>query len=285
MSSVTAPRSPRAASNTATAPVKRMTLAEVTNKATRLPNRIILHGPPGIGKTSLGAAFPSPVFLMTRGETGLLTLMHAGQIPPTDHFPKEAENWQDILDAIEELIAGDHKWKTLVIDVLNGAERLCHEAVCQRDFNGDFGERGFMGFQRGYATALGDWRKLLFLLDKLREVKNMSILCLCHTGTGSVRNPMGPDYDCFMPALHKQTWNVTVGWADMVLFAQKEVHVEEKKGHRAKGHSGDRVLLTEGTAAYEAKNRAGLPEEISMGNSGQEAFANLLNAMTKEGAK
>ena len=280
MTQLATPRSARPAGPqpSASPPQKRMSLADVAKSAQRMPNRIILHGPPGIGKTELGSAFPSPIFAMTRGETGLLTLMQFGRVGETHHFPRELTTWQEVLDVIDLLASGEHEHRTFVLDSLNGAERLCHEHVCGRDYNGDFGERGFMGFQRGFQTSVGDWRAFLFGLDRLRE-RGMTILCLCHTGVGPIRNPMGPDYDSFQPALHKATWAVTVGWADMVLFAQKEVFVQSEKGKRAKGQSGRRVLLTEGTAAYEAKNRHGLPEEIDMGDSGAEAFANLAAAM------
>lgn len=257
---------------------KRMNIGSVTTAAKALPSRTILHGHPGVGKTALGAHFPSPVFLMTTGETGLITLMQSKQIGPTNHFPEAAETWQDVFDAVMELQTAEHNHKTFILDTLNGGERLNHEHVCRRDYGGDFGEKGFMGFQRGFVTALGDWRNLLCQLDKLRQERGMAILLLCHTKTASVRNPAGPDYDQFAPCLHKTTWEVTAGWADVILYATQEVHVEAEKGKRGKGHAGRRVILTSGEAAYCAKNRHGLPEEIEMGASGKEAYTNLMAA-------
>ena len=67
-----------------------------------LPSRGVVYGPEGTGKTSLGCAAPRPVFLMTRGETGLETLIDAGRVPETAHFP-EIESWPDLLAAVEAL--------------------------------------------------------------------------------------------------------------------------------------------------------------------------------------
>lgn len=254
-----------------------MTLADITSEAPKLPNKIVIYGEPGIGKTELGASFPRPVFLMTRGEKGLVTLQNSGRIKPTQHFPQEAILWTDVLEAVEAL-QGEHEHRTFVLDTANGAERLCHEHVCSRDYNGDWGERGFVSYQRGYETAVNDWRNLLNQLDKL-QARGMTVLLLAHCGVRPMRNPLGPDYDAFLPALHKSTWNVTVGWADMVLFAKQDITVEAEKGKRAKAKSSSRILLTVGTAAYEAKNRHGLPEEVGMGESGLEAFQNLCAAM------
>src|SRR5947208_2512002 len=97
-------------------------LAAVSSSGSGLPNRCILHGVEGVGKTSLGCCAPRPVFLMTRGETGLLTLIDAGRVPPTPHFP-EVLTWQNLLDGIEALTREPHEFRTLVIDTMNGCER------------------------------------------------------------------------------------------------------------------------------------------------------------------
>ena len=62
-----------------------------------LPSRHVIYGPEGIGKTSLAAAAPLPVFLMSRGETGLLSLIDHSRVPAeTPHFP-EAMTWEEVL--------------------------------------------------------------------------------------------------------------------------------------------------------------------------------------------
>src|SRR5262245_57101728 len=111
-----------------------LTLGAIRKKGSGSPNRAILYGVEGGGKTSFGASAPRPVFLMTRGETGLQTPIDAGRVPDTPHFP-ELMSWPEVLAAIDALQNEDHDYRTLVIDTLNGCERLCHEYVCQRDFN------------------------------------------------------------------------------------------------------------------------------------------------------
>ena len=69
--------------------------------------------------------------------------------------------WDELLAAIRALIDQEHAYRTLVIDTLNGAERLCHEHVCRRDFGGRWGRDGFTAYMTGYEVALADWRELL----------------------------------------------------------------------------------------------------------------------------
>lgn len=234
----------------------------------------------GVGKTSFAAMAPKPIFLMSPGETGVRTLINAKQIKPVAQLP-EMHEWEDVLSAIDELTESEHQYKTLVIDVLEGLESLCHNWTCKTMYRDDWGPKGFMNFQQGFKSAVAPWRQLLFKLDRLRETRGMMTVSLCHTTVGNPKNPEGTDYGRYVPAMHKEMWEVTHGWADIVLFANYFVHVEtDASGKNGKGTGGNqRYLHTQRMAAYDAKNRHGLPEEIDMGENHEESWLNFANAM------
>jgi hypothetical protein len=240
----------------------------------------VLHAVEGWGKTSLAAKAPKPIFVQSRGETGLETLVQAGMLPETPRFP-ECKSWRDILDAVDVLTEEDHPYKTFVLDTGNGAERLCHEAVCVRDFGNDWGEKGFLSYGKGPEVSVADWLLLLQKLDKLRETKRMTIFVLFHTRVTGFKNPEGADYDRYQPEMHKTTWAATAKWADAILFGNFETVVDTKRKSDAKGKGTikRRVLYTERSAAFDAKNRMGLPIEIDMGDSPDEAWGNLSGAL------
>ena len=245
-----------------------------------MPSRVILHGVEGVGKSSFSAFAPKPIFLMAHGETGLETLIDGGQVPETPHLPELME-WSEALSAIDWLRNSEHDFRTLAIDTLNGIERLCHELICEREYGGEWGKQGFTSYMQGFEVSLGEWRRLLNALDRLRKERHMSIICLCHSRVITFKNPAGADYDRYTPAMHSKTWELTHRWADHVLFANFFVEVvstDSKKPGKGKGGQ-DRVIYTQRHAAYDAKNRAGLPEEISMGSSGAEAWHNFISAL------
>lgn len=258
-------------------PSLRLSMADITGKGSGLPNRYVLIAPEKLGKTSFGAQTPSPIFVQTRGETGLETLIDAGQLPEVSHFP-EIKTYHDLAGAIESLTTEEHKFKTLLIDTLNGAAQLCCNAVCDREFGGDWSERGFTGYMRGYEIAQTDWLLFLASLDRLRAERRMSILTLCHAKIKTFKNPTGPDYDKYQPDMHDKLWGNTHKWADAILFMNFDTKIREEK-HGKTTVIKSRTLYTEQEAGHVAGNRLGLPETIDMGNSPAEAWANFKTAL------
>jgi AAA domain len=248
----------------------------------RLPNRVILHATEGWGKTSFAAHAPNPIFLMTRGETGLWTLMNSGRLPEgIAHFPKPADSHSDVRTAIANLADHEHNYRALVIDTLNGVERLIHEQVCRERYDNDWGEYGFHGYDRGPRMAVPDVIDILTKLDKLRD-KGMSILLLTHTTVATFKNPEGPDFDRYQPALHKHTWGEAHKWADIILFGARQTTVAtaSKKATKGKAQGGlARILHTERTAAFDAKNRHGLPPTIQCGCTAAQAWHNFVGVL------
>lgn len=213
---------------------------------------------------------------MTRGEDGLLSLMDAGLLPPVAHFPECVSSWADLMFCFKELLQASD-FRTVVLDTLNGAERLAQEHTCQTHCSGDW--TSFDAYGRGVKLTLPYIIELTQALDRLRE-RGKGIILLAHSQVKTFRNPQGPDYDRWEPVLAKESWAHLDRWADMVLFGQFEVIAEEKKGQKAKARGGQtRLIQTERTAAYDAGNRLGLPEEIECGTSAREAWGNFIQAI------
>lgn len=250
----------------------------ITRAGPGLPSRIIYHGVEGIGKTSWAVNAPRPIFIMTRGETGLLTLIDAGQVPETEHF-RECQTWFDFISCLDWLILEQHNYRTVVIDTLNGAQNLCFDAVTAEKYNGNM--ESFLNFGRGPDIAsTGKWLELLSRLDRVRSEKKMAIIALCHTKVKTFKNPEGDDYDRYTPDMHEKIWGASHKWADIVLFGNYETFAKKEKGAlKAKGvDAGTRLFYTQRTAAFDAKNRVGLPAEIPMGATSEDAWHNFYEA-------
>lgn len=277
MATTASPRSTRSG----TTKSARDWLAEISVTATARPTAAVFYGPPGIGKTSLGAAVAGRVFLIDDQEDGINTLKGNGLVDSDIAVLPAASAWTDVLGMLEALRDGKHDHKAIVVDTLGGMERLCHIHVCDRDFKGDWGEKGFASYQKGFDVSLPEWRLFLNALDALRNKQAMSVILLAHSLVRPFKNPTAEDYDRYIPDVHHKTWNLTHKWADMVIFLNYYVETA-KEGGKHKGRGGqDRVMYTEYTAAFEAKNRHALPAEIEMGDSGKQSWTNLKAELVK----
>jgi len=273
---------PRPSGSVSTMQSRKPTLAEITSAGSKLPGRYLFHGVPGIGKTSFGAQWPSPIFVQTQGETGLDTLIDYGILPETPHFP-EVTKWPDLVATLDLLADQPHSFKTLILDTVNGANRLCEEYVDSTYYDGLRSKRGFLDYGKGFEQCTTPWRQVLALCDRLRSERKMIVVFMAHTKVATYKNPEGPDYDRFTVEIPKQSWSLIEQWMDAIVFMNFYVETVEEKGKKAKGKGGQqRMMYTTNHAAYVAKNRFNLPDQIDLGDSPQEAWS-AFSAALKEG--
>lgn len=236
---------------------------------------ICILGIEGSGKTSLAAQYPESAFMMSENETGLLTLVDRGLIPPRNYFP-QFTTWQDVRDATSEMIESKDRPKALVVDTANGLETLLHKQVCDADYDGKMTKKGFLAYAEGPKAAVVLWREWLADLDRLRT-KGTTILLLCHTTTAPFKNPEGPDYDRYVAEMATQTWAATKKFCDAVIFVNFHAEVADVDRGKGKGKGGrTRIYHCERSAAFDAKNRHGLPSQFIGKGSAKEDFAELV---------
>ena len=221
------------------------------NQKPRAP-RIMMIGVEGVGKSTAGASMPNPVFIC--GESGLVGPQFA-EIPSFT-----PENWGEILQFLDELSQNKGDFKTIVIDTLDWVEPMLYSHVCTK--NGHKNIEDF-GYGKGYVVAQQEARQLLMRLDRL-NMEGMNVLLLCHSQIKTVNNPVGDNYDHFESKLNAKISGIFREWCDCVLFAQFDMYTK-KDGMRAKAFGGDgRIVQTTHSAAWDAKNRYGLPEVMPL---------------------
>lgn len=231
----------------------RMTLDRVRGSRSAAPDRIVVYGVEGIGKSTWGASAPSPVFIAP--EDGVKHL-------DVKVFP-EPQSLGDVYDAIRTLETTEHGFKTLVVDSADWLEPLVWSEVCGA--NGwDSIERP--EFQKGYFAAAMEWRRVIQALDRLRAAKGMEVVVVAHSEAKPHNNPLGKDYSRYQMKLDKRAAAVLREWADVVLFAIFEDYAEKQKGDvRVKATtSGRRIVHTQRSAAFDAKNRLNLPPTLAL---------------------
>ena len=228
-------------------------LDSIINAKMWTPQKIIIYGVPGVGKTSFAATFPNPILL--RFEDG------AGAVDcPT--FPKVIETLQEMNKAFQAL-RGKHSFKTVILDSLDWLEPLVWTYLCRKE-NKDNIEA--FGYGKGYTMLDGVWRNITAALDGLQK-RGMNIVCICHAAAVTFDPPDSDPYMTYSLKLQKRAAAIWTEWADMILFCNfhKNVVTANDNGKGKAYGNGDRVIYTASRPAYTAKSRWPLPQEIFIG--------------------
>jgi len=244
---------------------------------------VVLAAVEGWGKSTVGAYAPSPAFIMAGNEKGYRTLLNAGRVPNVP--AKSTMAWAEMLDLISGIAESPGSIRTVCIDSLGTAERLCHEHVCLTEFRGEWGDKGFANFQKGYDVSVSHWLKLLVALDKLRENHGIDVIFTAHTKIKQFKNPEGADFDRFVADCHDKTWGATARWADACLFGKYLTVIDKEKQGKGKGVGGsERLVYTERRDTWDAKNRYGMPECIDIPNDPALVYSTIFSYIHKEQA-
>ncbi len=220
------------------------------------PRRVLVYGTQGIGKSTFAANAPKPIFIQT--EDGIDGI-HCSRFP-------QAQNFDEVMQALGDLYAEEHVFKTVVIDSLDWLEKLIWAEVCKRRGVESIDD---IGYAKGYSFALTYWREFLDGLAALRNDKGLSIIFIAHAKIETFQNPETESYDRYCPNLHKHVAALVQEWCDEVFFATYKVHTKNTdegfNKKRAQGiGTGERVMRTCERPAHLAKNRLDLPEELPL---------------------
>ena len=225
------------------------------------PQRIVIYGTPGIGKTTFAGTFPNPI--LVRLEDGAAAL----DIPT---FPKVVIALSELDQALRALNK-QHNFKTLIIDSLDWLEPLVWRYVCRQAGVENIED---FGYGKGYVKVDDVWRNIQSKIQKLCDNHKMNVVTIAHAVPVTVDPPDMDPYQRYSLKLHKRASAIWMEWADMILFVNYKTHListdtgssdSRKKRKKAEG-TGERVIYTQERPAYQAKCRWPLDEMIVVGN-------------------
>lgn len=250
---------------------------KITKGRKRPPDRMLVYGPEGTGKTNFARQFPDPLFIDWDHSTDHLDVARIGDKdePP----PQTFAHLRDFLELLRTDSSYRGHSKTLVFETLDHVERaIIWPETCRRwkpEGNKPKPQQiDDIGFQKGYPAALNVWHELLEQLSLLQAQTGMSIILNAHSTVKTMTNLGGSDFSTYEPALHTgknaNAAELVRGWAETVLFfgiedfSFKEEKDADNKKKVGKGRSqGEHYIITRHTGWCMAKNRVGLPEKLA----------------------
>lgn len=230
---------------------------------------IILYGPEGIGKTSLGAQFPKPMTFLSLKEHGYEELLEADLMEEEgiEHF--DVTSYPSLLSHLKEAKGQ----KTVVVDSLSGFQQLLFEWCIEEFYEGSV--QKFNAYSEGPSrTAPQQMVEFMALLSNLNS-SGTNVILLAHSRVETVRNSLGADYSQAVIDLNDRICSVFTKWARAILFINLDLTIKKDKADDTQS----RMIYTEKAPGHMAKNRMNLRPYITCGESPKEAYDNFVKAL------
>lgn len=226
-------------------------MLNITSGRVARPQKLVFYGVEGIGKTSLAAQTPDPLFIDTEGGTAHLDVRRL----------QKPASWEELIALVKEVANTPDVCRTLVIDTADWAEQMCIDHICAK-----YKQPGIesFGYGKGYTFLAEEFARLLAACDEvILSGKNMVI-----TAHAKMRKQELPDeqgaFDRWELKLSKQTAPLLKEWPDALLFLNFKTLVIATDSNTHKAQGGKRVMFTSHHPCWDAKNRHGLPEELDL---------------------
>ncbi len=220
-----------------------------------LPDKIVVVGQEGVGKTKFAVDFPSAVIISA--EDGVRHILTNSRGEEVGAYP-EFTSSEDVLTALGELSRKDHPYKTLIIDTVDWLMELVFAETCAAHGWKTIDEPDY---GKGYSVAGVRLAAILARLDNLR-LQGVTPVIVCHSRTreftpGGGGNP----WMRYEPKLYRAGASKLKEWADSLFFARFEESADDEGKVT---DTGRRVIQTCHSAAWDAKCRWDMPDRFEL---------------------
>lgn len=238
-------------------------ISGITSGRTISPMRGIVYGDNGIGKTSTLACAMKPIIMNMEGNCDHI-----------DCDKKRIIKFEDFHGLLNDLLIQPHDYKTLIPDSLDSVQTILNEKIMN----------SYSLKQLSYGKDAAIWKmyikEIMDKIEKLNTIKRMNILFTAHSKVKAVNNPMTEAYDRYDLRINEEMRTGFCNWAQFIVFAQKEVILEEEETSFGKKKAKSlvrRAWYTQGDPTYYGKNVFNLPKKISMRETPQEGWEQFAN--------
>lgn len=217
------------------------------------PSLDLIYGFEGVGKSSLGATYPAPLFLDTEGSTSDL-----------DVHAIEVKDYASFVEAMQ-FACQSNEYKSIVIDTVDWLDQMVIENILREDNATSITDSKLYGFGAGDKRIQGYWYKNIIPMFKAVLKSGKNLVMLGHAEVKGQDDPLNGRFDKYKLKMSKLSSSIVKEYVRNMFFMTFETHIEYRKGLEKNKLKGGRIrnIHTVHTPQYEAKCRTkGIPETM-----------------------
>ena len=224
------------------------------------PQVITICGDAGLGKSSLAATFPKPIFV--RAEDGVARIPQAFRPQALPPIRSEEQLWEQLKALVHE----DHDFQTCVIDTVSAADRMFVQSILKQDGKAKSLNQALGGYGAGFSALAAKHQQVRNAGELMRLKRGMNVVFLAHTEVGTMRLPDMDDFSRYsLRMTHDKSLPPYLDDVDAVGFLRQRIVLRGDEGDRKKAVSDDtRELVMHVTASNVSKNAYGITEPIEV---------------------
>ncbi|MBQ2870343.1 ATP-binding protein [bacterium] len=189
------------------------------------PKVFFIWGQSMSGKTYLARQFPNPVIINTDGNAKKVSTPSV-----------EVYDFETFVKVLNEIEAGNHDFKTIIIDLVDDIRTMLENYVCKKNNVDDVGE---IGYGKGYRDVSMTWQKLMVRLNQLPY----NVIFISH-----IKEISEDGNTIERPSLEQKFYNMTMGRCDMSIKCRKVGQtylqlVESKRDNYTESDVKDKEVL------------------------------------------
>jgi len=237
-----------------------MSILETASVPGAGPQIITICGDAGLGKSSLAATFPKPIFM--QAENGV-SRIPASFRPPALPMIKTEE---DLGAQLKAIIHDDHEYQTCVIDTISALDRIFIQSILKQDGRAKSINQALGGYGAGFGALAARHQHVRNAAEMMRQKRNMNVVFLAHTEVSTMRLPDQDDFSRYsLRMTHDKSLPPYLDDVDAVGFLRQRLVVTGDDGERKKAISdGTRELVLHVSASNVSKNAYGVTEPIEV---------------------
>lgn len=253
-----------------------MNLMEMLSKPETRPVQVTLFGEPGLGKTTLAATFPAPVFI--RAEDGLQSLVGKEWAANVQGLPM-VNGTTSVIEQVKALATQDHPFKTVVLDSITKLDTMLQAEVLADDPKkpSTLGQ-AFGGYGKGYEKLAEKHRILKSAFDRLMMERKMHIVVIAHSDTETIELPDSDPFQRHTLRIHRKSLSPWVDDVDVCGFIRLKMHTFGDGDRKKAVSDGTREIVCYPVASNVSKNRFGITKPLEV-KEGENPLAQFISSI------